>query len=84
MHTGFWWENQKERTTRKPGYRWEDSIKMDCREIGWGSMDWIHLADDAIMCFCEHSNESSGSIKYWEILDSLSDCYLLKDLALWS
>jgi hypothetical protein len=21
--------------------RWEDNIKMDLREIGWGSMDWI-------------------------------------------
>jgi hypothetical protein len=23
--------------------RWEDNIKMDLREKGWGSMDWIHL-----------------------------------------
>jgi hypothetical protein len=26
--------------------RWEDSIRMDLREIGWGSMDWIDLAQD--------------------------------------
>jgi hypothetical protein len=26
--------------------RWEDSIKIDLREIGWGVMDWIHLAID--------------------------------------
>jgi hypothetical protein len=26
--------------------RWEDNIKMDLREIGWGSMDWIVLAQD--------------------------------------
>jgi hypothetical protein len=25
---------------------WEDNIKMDLREIGWGGMDWIHLAQD--------------------------------------
>jgi DNA-binding PadR family transcriptional regulator len=25
--------------------RWED-IKMDLREIEWGGMDWIHLAQD--------------------------------------
>jgi hypothetical protein len=26
--------------------RWLDNIKMDLREIGWGGMDWIHLAED--------------------------------------
>jgi hypothetical protein len=26
--------------------RWVDNIKMDLREIGWGGMDWIHLAQD--------------------------------------
>jgi hypothetical protein len=29
----------------RPKYRWEDNIKMDT-EIGWGSMDWINLAQD--------------------------------------
>jgi hypothetical protein len=27
----------------RPRRRWEDNIKMDLREIGWGGMDWIHL-----------------------------------------
>jgi hypothetical protein len=27
------------------GYRWEDNIKMDLQEVGWG-MDWIELAQD--------------------------------------
>jgi hypothetical protein len=26
--------------------RWDHDIKMDPREIGWGSMDWIDLAQD--------------------------------------
>jgi hypothetical protein len=26
--------------------RWKDNIKMDLREIGWGDMDWIDLAQD--------------------------------------
>jgi hypothetical protein len=30
----------------RPRRRWEDTIKMDLREMGWGGMDWIHLADD--------------------------------------
>jgi hypothetical protein len=37
--------------------RWEDNIKMDHRETGWGCMN----------C-CECGNERSGSIKYQEIL----------------
>jgi hypothetical protein len=30
--TGFWWESPLERPRR----RWEDGIKMDIRQIGWG------------------------------------------------
>jgi hypothetical protein len=30
----------------RPRRRWEDSIKMDLREIEWGGMDWIDLAQD--------------------------------------
>jgi hypothetical protein len=26
--------------------RWEDNIKMDLREVGWGGTDWINLAQD--------------------------------------
>jgi hypothetical protein len=29
-----------------PRRRWEDGIRMDLREIGWGSVDWIQLAQD--------------------------------------
>jgi hypothetical protein len=27
-------------------HMWEDNIKMDLREIGWGGMDWIDLAQE--------------------------------------
>jgi len=27
----------------RPRHRWEDNIKMDLQEVGWGSMDWIDL-----------------------------------------
>jgi hypothetical protein len=30
----------------RPMRRWEDGIRMDLREIGWGSVDWIQLAQD--------------------------------------
>jgi hypothetical protein len=26
--------------------RWEDGIRMDLREIGWESVEWIQLAQD--------------------------------------
>jgi len=28
----------------RPRCRWEDNIKMDLQEVGWGSMDWIDMA----------------------------------------
>jgi hypothetical protein len=30
----------------RPRRSWEDNIRMDLREIGWGGMDWIDLAQD--------------------------------------
>jgi hypothetical protein len=29
----------------RPRRRWDDNIKMDIQEVGWG-MDWIALAQD--------------------------------------
>jgi hypothetical protein len=34
------------RTLGRPRRRWEDNIRMYLREIGWGVMDWIDLAQD--------------------------------------
>ena len=30
----------------RPRRRWEDNSKMDLRELGYGGMDWIGLAQD--------------------------------------
>jgi hypothetical protein len=30
----------------RPRRRWVGNIKMDLREIGWGDMDWIDLAQN--------------------------------------
>jgi hypothetical protein len=30
----------------RPRHRWEDNIKMDLQEVGWGGMDWIDMAQD--------------------------------------
>jgi hypothetical protein len=34
------------RPLERPRRRWVDWIKMDLREIGWGGVEWIHLAQD--------------------------------------
>jgi hypothetical protein len=49
----------------RPRHTWEDNIRIDHREIGWGCMDWIDLAQDRDQWrgSCEHGNEPSGSIK---------------------
>jgi hypothetical protein len=46
MHTGLVGRPNVEGPLRRPRRRWEDNIKMDLREIGWGGMDWIHVAQD--------------------------------------
>jgi hypothetical protein len=46
---------------------------MDLMEIEWGGMEWTHLAQDRDQGSCEYSNDPSGSIKYWEILEYLSE-----------
>jgi hypothetical protein len=27
----------------RPTHRWDDNIKRDLQEVGWGSIDWIDL-----------------------------------------
>jgi hypothetical protein len=34
------------RSLGRPRRRWEENTKMDLGEIGFGDMDWIHLAQD--------------------------------------
>jgi hypothetical protein len=33
----------------RPRRRWEDNIKIDLQEVGWGCMDWIDMAQDRDM-----------------------------------
>jgi hypothetical protein len=37
---------ERRRPLGRPRRRWEDNIKMDIREIGFGYVDWINLARD--------------------------------------
>jgi hypothetical protein len=50
----------------RPRHRWVDNIKMNLTEIGWGSLNWVDLAHnrDQWMALV-----TSGSIKFWEVLE---------------
>jgi hypothetical protein len=51
---------ERKRPLSRSKRRWEDNITTDLREIGWESVDWVHLA---------HDNEPSGYIKGGEFLN---------------
>jgi hypothetical protein len=55
----------------RPRRRREDKIKMDIREIGFGDVDWIHLAQDSgqVVSSCKYGDEPSGSIKCGTFLE---------------
>ena len=42
--------NLRERDHLEDSRRWEDTIKMDHREVGCGGMDMIKLAEDRDTC----------------------------------
>jgi hypothetical protein len=35
----------RKETTSRPGLRWEDSIKLNFKEIIWMSLNWVHVAE---------------------------------------
>jgi hypothetical protein len=43
MRVGYWWKSRRKEATART---WVDNIKIDLREIGWKSIDWILLAPD--------------------------------------
>jgi hypothetical protein len=51
------------RPLERPRHRWEDGIGIDLREIGWGSVEWIQMAQDRDRCAgsCEYGDEPLGS-----------------------
>jgi len=46
----------------RPRHRWEDNIKMNLQGVGFGSVDWIELAQD-------RDRWRAGSMKCGEFLD---------------
>jgi len=39
-------KSKRKRPLGRRRHRWEDNIKIDLKEVGCGSMDWIELAQD--------------------------------------
>jgi hypothetical protein len=42
----FMGKSEGKRPLGRPRRRSEDGIRMDLKEIGWGSVDWMQLAQD--------------------------------------
>jgi hypothetical protein len=55
----------------RPKRRWEDGIRMDLREIGWGvcRLDPVGSGQGPVAGSCEYGDEPSGSgateLVYW-------------------
>jgi hypothetical protein len=43
-------------------HKLEGNIKMGPKGMGWGDVDWIHLAQGSMAGPCEHGNELSCSV----------------------
>jgi hypothetical protein len=54
----------------RPRRRWEDNIKMDLSEVGWGhGLDQSGSGQGQVAGSCEYGDEPSGSIKCGEFLE---------------
>jgi hypothetical protein len=60
---------------------------MELTEVGWGDMNWIHLAQDEYQWQAHVNTVMNIWVPwgYWKILEFMRDCQLLKiDSASWS
>jgi hypothetical protein len=39
-------KSEGRRPLGRPSIRWEDNIRMDLREVGFGCVDWMEMAQD--------------------------------------
>jgi hypothetical protein len=66
------------RQLKRPRCRWENNINMDLREMVWGNgLDLSGSVYGLVAGSSEHSTESTGSIKYWEFLQRLSEYWIM-------
>ena len=41
-------KSEGRRSLGRPKRIWEQNIKIEVTEVGWGGMDWIYLAQDRV------------------------------------
>jgi hypothetical protein len=46
VHRDWVGKHEGKRPLERPRRRWEDNIRIDLQEVGWGCEDWIGLAQD--------------------------------------
>ena len=66
--------------------RWEDNIKMDLQEVGWGhGLDFSGSGEKHVAGSFDCGNKPSGYIKCGEFIDKMKTWLLLrKGSAPWS
>jgi hypothetical protein len=69
---------EEKRPLGRPRRRWEDNIEMDHREIGWGGMAWIDLAQDRDQWWALVNKVMNLRVPCWEILEWPRNWRLLK------
>ena len=70
---------EERRPLGRPRLRWEDNIKLDLQEVGWGhGLDLPGSGQGQVADTCKCGNEPTGSIKCGEFLDQLRTGQLLK------
>ena len=48
----------------RPRHRWEDNIRMDFKEIGINTRNWVYSSQDRDYCLCECGIEPPDSISH--------------------
>jgi hypothetical protein len=63
---------ERRRPLGRPRRRWEDNIKIDIREFGWGAWTgsiWLRIGTEQVAGSCECGDEPSGFIKCGKFLE---------------
>jgi hypothetical protein len=66
---GFGDRSDGKRPPGRPRHIFEDNIKMDIQEVGWGGMDWIDLAQDRSKWLALVNAVMKSCIKCTDFLD---------------
>ena len=70
---------ERRRPLERPRHRWENNIKMDLREVGWGHrLDRSGSGSRRVAGSCKCGDKPSGSIKCGEFVEWLRTCELLR------